>query len=306
MKILALIAIMALIPSAGAASWSSTVSTDTNSWSIYRQSGNLSFDYYQSVQGMISPVDFRGRALNPYFSAYKEVDMNYVRLRDRTSAFQGRYSSDETVMLRSSTANPVCLNITKLAGSPIYTIQYSEQWPVVLKSSRTVEYSGREINDREFAGNNLDFAGSSLLYNKELSKETKVGLLLTKMNATVLATDEAILSADFMASREMDYSIRTHTTGIADLKYRQTGTRYNFKRSSYNTLNEGEERYYGIYDISRHIRMKSDFLNTSSIDDWMPCCSGGWDSMNYHDKKGLGASTRGVFDCTCYKVLSKG
>ena len=89
---------------------------------------------------------------------------------------------------------------------------------MVLKSSKSVKYSRKEINDR-------DFAGSDLLYNKELTKDTKIGLLLRRLNATVLATN-AIVSADFMPLKEMDYRITTHTTGIADMKYRQTGPSY--------------------------------------------------------------------------------
>ena len=65
---------------------------------------------------------------------------------------------------------------------------------MILRSSKTIKYSGKEINDREFAGNNLDYAGSNLLYNKDLSKETNVGMLLRNMNATVFATNDNIHS----------------------------------------------------------------------------------------------------------------
>ncbi|TFH49459.1 MAG: hypothetical protein E4G89_04790 [Methanothrix sp.] len=58
----------ALACTAGAASWSGSVKTDSDSWSITRESSNLSFIYEQSVQGQISPVDYRGRTLSPYHS----------------------------------------------------------------------------------------------------------------------------------------------------------------------------------------------------------------------------------------------
>ena len=301
---IALILGLALISSGSATFWSSTVGTKSSSWSIYRQSGNLSFDYSQSVQGTVSPVDYHGRSLSPYHSAYQEVNVNDVRLRDRTSAFQGNYSSEGLMYLRSDTSNSISIDTTKF-GSPVYTIQYVEQWPVILKYGKNMRYSGREINDREFVGNNLDFAGSSLLYNQELSKDTYAGLLLKRMNATVLATDDAILSAEFMPSREMIYRINTHTTGIADLKYRLTDSKYDFKHALYPVLSEGEERYVGTYNISRSIHIKSDFeksdLENSTTDDWLPCCFAGWSDMNSLDKRDSGVSAKEIFDCSCGK-----
>jgi hypothetical protein len=36
---------------------------------------------------------------------------------------------------------------------------------------------------------------------------------------------------------------------------------------------EGEERYYGDYNINRSIHMKSDFPRYEEEDDWISCCS---------------------------------
>jgi hypothetical protein len=157
-------------------------------------------------------------------------------------------------------------------------------------------YSGKEINDRDFAGNNKDFTGSDLLYKKELTKDTMFGLLLKRLNATVQATNDAILSADFMPLKEMDYRITARTTGIADMKYRQTGPSYELKHSIYTTVNEGDELYYGTYDITRHIHMKSDFQNYTLTYDWLPCnCISGWIDMPYYDRKGFGAGAKDIF-----------
>ncbi len=300
-----IILILLATSNASAAFWASSVSTNSSSWSIYRQSESLLFNYSQLVQGTISPVDYHGRTLNPYISSNQDIKMNDVRQCDRTSALQGAYASAEETSMRSDAYNPVYVNITKPSGSPFYTVQYFEQWPVILLSSKALRYSGKEINDREVEGNNLDFARSELLYNKRLSKDTRVGLLLRGMNATVIATDDSIISAQFMPLKEMDYRIAAQTTGIADLKYRQTGPDYNVKRETYSVINEGDERYVGLYNISRHIYMNSYFQNITTDYDWLSCCYGGWDTMSLYDRKGFGASTKGVFDCTCYKVLSK-
>ena len=232
---IALILSMVFITTTSADYWSASVEANSSSWSIHRQSDNIVFDYSQSVQGTVSPVSYKGRSLSPYYSGYQDVNVNDVRLRDRTSALQGSYSSEEQMSLQSDITNPIYGNVTKLAGRSLITVQLFEEWPVILKSSKTIKYSGMEINDREFAGNNLDFAGSNLLYNKELSKETNVGMLLRNMNATVFATNDndTLLSADFMPNKEMYYDTRTYTTGIADMKYRQTSSSYDFKRGTY-------------------------------------------------------------------------
>jgi hypothetical protein len=206
--------------------------------------------------------------------------------------------------LQSDTTEPTLINTTAEGG--LFTIQIYEEWPVILKSSKTIKYSGMEINDREFAGNSQDFAGSNLLYNKELSKETNVGMLLRNMNATVFATDDAILSTDFMPNKEMYYDTRTYTTGIAEMKYRQTSSNYDFKRGTYTVLGEGDERYSGDYNISRSIHMKSDFQYSDLEDDWLPCCFSGVNDMNPLEVRDPGFGPKDVFDCTCYMSHAEG
>jgi hypothetical protein len=81
-----------------------------------------------------------------------------------------------------------------------------------------------------------------LLYNKELTKEMNMGLLLKRLNATVVATNGAIVSADFIPLKEMDYRITAHTTGIADMKYRQTGPTYNDQKG----FGVGAKEIFGV------------------------------------------------------------
>jgi len=65
--------VIVMISAASAASWSGSVKTDSDSWSITRESSNLSFTYEQSVQGQIAPVDYRGRTLSPYHLYYRDL-----------------------------------------------------------------------------------------------------------------------------------------------------------------------------------------------------------------------------------------
>jgi hypothetical protein len=271
-----------------------SLSVDTNSshWSIYRESNNISFSLSSSVEGKISPVKSHGRILSPYQSYYEEVGSNDVRLRQRTSALEGVYRSSDEIELQSVIyPDDIEITVDKPAGTDVYTLEYkNENWPVILKASRTLAYSGKQINNREFEGNNGDFVGSNFLYNHELSKEQRSVIWLLRANATVKATDEAILLAEFKPTRYLGYLIRSNSTGIADFSYRQRDFRYNVKHQTYPVITEGEERYYGAYNLARKIEMRSIFEKSNDTEDdiesWLSCCYRGRD-----DKGGQGANS---------------
>jgi hypothetical protein len=286
-----------LIFTAQGASWSGSVKTDSNSWSIFRESSNMSFTYDNSVQGTISPVDYRYGTLSPYHSYYEDVLVNDVGVKERTSALQGSFRSEEQFLLKSSINNSVNATIYKPAGSDVYTIDFYERWPVMLSYNKSLNYSGKGINNREFVGNNHDYAGANFLYNHELSKEQSLNMNLERMNATIFATDEAIDSYEVKATRDTQYRLQTHSTGIANFKWGQVDT-------NDEVINAGDERFVGVYDIVKNIRMKSRFDKDKKEDSWLPCCSGGYFSMNPLDQKSL-ISARGVFDCSCFIVPAK-
>lgn len=69
-----------------------------------------------------------------------------------------------------------------------------------------------------------------------------------------------------------------------------------------NPAIEIDEDYWGTYHIEKNMTLEVPYKRTELKEDWLPCCFGGWDTMNYRDQKGFGKSTKGVFDCTCFKV----
>jgi hypothetical protein len=296
-----------LILGADADNWYSGVDANSSHWLISRQSNNISFDLSSSVKGKISPVESRGRILSPYQSYYEEVGANDVRLKQRTSALEGNYGSSDEIRLQSVVyPDTIEILIVKPAGTDIYTIDYkNEMWPVLLSVSRTLIYSGQQINSREFEGNNGDFVGANFLYSNALTKEQRSVIWLDRMNATVLATDDAILMAEFKPTKYLGYLIRANNTGIADLSYRQRDFRYDVRHQNYPAITEGEERYYGTYDMARKIEIRSIFEKYNDTDDdansWLQCCYGGWEDMERSYQKSFGASARGIFDCTCYE-----
>ncbi len=298
---LAFIIILATISSASADYWQSSIGTNSSSWSIHRQSGNMTFIQSSLVEGKIAPIEFRGVLLSPYSSYYSEIKANDVQLRERTSALEGDYRSEEETRLWSNIEDEIDIDYVKPSGTNVYTFSFREKWPVSLTSRRTLEYSGRQINDRDFEGNNMDFAGSNLLYNSKLFKDRSAVMWLEKMNATVLATDDSILSAEFMPTKYLGYQIQTNTTGIADLRYKQAGSQYNVKRYDYPPLSESDERYYGTYALSRKIEMRSQYPHYNETDDetddyeWLPCCSWHDPSLDYQH----GCSVDMIFNCSC-------
>jgi hypothetical protein len=279
-------------------SWHGYVKTTTDTWSIYKQSENISFTSDQYIEGKIEAFRGpRGRILSPYCSYFRDVDLDDVRLKDRTSAWEGNYSSSEMMNVRAKVNPPIGLDISKPAGSDIYRVDIYEEWPVNISAYKTLEYSGKGINDRDFAENNLDYAGTNLLYNTKLSKNLIVELSLERMNATVLATDDNIIQVERKATRDLNFRLSAHTTGIANIKFQQSGPLFDrFSPTNYEILNKGEGRYYGVFNLKENIRMKSGFDDLKPDDDWLTCCCQGWTDMNALDK--IPHSSDGIFDCT--------
>lgn len=293
-RVFFLLFLTALICPASAVSWTGGVSntSDGSSWSIQRQSGTIGFDLSSSVEGEISPITVTpsGRIAYQYYTHYANIEVNDVRLKERTAAIEGVYSSENLIMLRAEAEVDVNMTAFKPNNSDVWTITFEENWPVILNASRSIDYVGQGINDRDCVGNNLDKAISSFLYNKEFSKERTAGLVLERMNVTVIATNETIIRADFMPTKSLDYEVQSHTTGIADFRYRQTGL-------NGSEVNYGEERYLGTYDITRKIGMESDYSQEVDESNWLACCIGGCSDVELACDHIWVES--GVFDCVC-------
>ena len=293
----------ALIGCVSAESWTGQVITNTSSWQISRQSTNLSMDISGYVEGTISPVERQGRVLSPYAHYSKDVAANGVTIKERTAAYQGKYKAEEQLKMRSKLLS-AGYEINKPAGTSIWTVDFYSEWPLFINSSRSIDYIGRSINDKELIGNGEDNVGAAFLYNTKLSKEENFKLSTKSLNATIIATDDKILDAELDEDKELDYGLNVHSTGIADLKFKQSSSHYVIGSGDYATLSESEERYVGDYNITRKIRMKSDHDREKLEDEsWLPCCSEGGTDMNPLDK--IDHSAESVFDCTCFRPLEK-
>jgi len=255
-----------LITSAEASYWSATVRTNTTSWHIYRQSETMAFNFSGSFEGRISPVEYHGNTINSHYSSYVEIIANDVRLSERTSAYDGKIQSDSNINLESSDEKDINITIDK--PSDIATIEHSEQWPVRIVTGGRLEYFGREINSRRFEGNSGDYIKANFFYSPELIDQWETIFILERMNATVKATNDNIISADFMPTRYLGNKMDAHTTGIADLSYKLSSPHYDFRVKQYPALAQSDERYYGSFNISRLVETRSLFNENDTSDEY--------------------------------------
>lgn len=59
------------------------------------------------------------------------------------------------------------------------------------------------------------------------------------------------------------------------------------------------------FDFATKMNLTLPVYRIRAEDSLLPCCSGGWEDMVSSEKKGFGASAKGIFDCTCPKVPTK-
>ncbi len=297
--VLILIFFILLTGIASSESWFGYVKTTNNTWNIYRHSNNFSYNSDQYIEGMIKSFEGpRGRVLSSYCSRFENMNLNDVNLNKRTGAMEGNYSSSEHVSAQAHINPPIGLDIIKPANSDIYVIDFIEKWPADISSNQSLKYSGMGINNRDLSGINFNFIETNFLYNKQLSKNLIVKMELEKMNATVIATNDTIISAEKKATGNLDFRISTSTTGIANFMYQQSESEFSsVPMTGHEILNRGEERYQGSFEINRNIQMNSQFDNSKEYDYWLPCCYEGFEDMSIFDKREI--SLNRIFNCTC-------
>ena len=65
---------------------------------------------------------------------------------------------------------------------------------------------------------------------------------------------------------------------------------------------EIDEDYIGTFSLSKKMSQDFEYNWKREADDWLPCCSGGWNDMSYTTKRDFGLNANGVFDCTCFSL----
>lgn len=176
----------------------------------YPEGERVYFHLSGSVKGDISAIEVtpRGRLATPPQSYYANVNDQENKFQGRTTALEGYCSSDE---LMSNSVRAV------LHPAPGVIKPDTCEYYYGVYGSKTIEYTGKGLNDREYLGRERSYySGAEFLYNKEFSKE------------------------------RLSTSLKVHTTGIADLEFREIDSGGNLSR-------EFVDRYTEIFDIERHI-----------------------------------------------------
>lgn len=63
-----------------------------------------------------------------------------------------------------------------------------------------------------------------------------------------------------------------------------------------------DDYYRGAFTISNKMKIGYKATVSKVEDEWLPCCWGGWASMNIKDKESFPVDVNRVFNCTCFSV----
>jgi hypothetical protein len=220
------------------------------------------------------------------FNRYGDIGLDEVRIKDRTSAANGSIFLNEKMDIKADDSNDVTFAANKLPGVNDWYVTVNESWPVRIDSYRSLDFKGRQINDKESFGNNFESAGSSLLYAESLRKDTAVTLILKDavFQAIINDTNNSnkslpnltfIISDKFLPNLTLIMDQRLSFNGQATLKYRHSQDRM--------PVLEGEDYFWGTFTAERNINSTSIHYNSTDIDpDMMPCCLDPQDLREYN------------------------
>lgn len=203
-------------------------------------------------------------------SAYTNIVATDVENKIRMAAMRGNYNESDFITLSARDQDGVNMTIDKPAGSDLVTTEWRENWPLTFTMGHKMQYAGKGINYRNFAGNNRDYAGTNFLYNTRFTELTLLGTNVTNTSVIVVASPAGIVSADVLGNRFLNYNSKTTNDGIASLKYQTAGGRLAANGQQFKQ-NFGDERYVGQFNITRHMQIKIRFINRSTDDDWIKC-----------------------------------
>jgi hypothetical protein len=252
--------------------WHGYVAINGSSWQIDRHSENITLASIEASKGNITSLQItpQGRSIGGYYSRYANMNANDVVSKERTSADQGSLRYAEISNLRANIGESITQNISKANDSDITFVEFNEYWPSQIQSRRHLYYSGSQINDRDYGGNNFDYVGTSFLYNTILEKDRTYGMILQKMNVSIAATDESFLQIDYLPTKTLLYSGKSYSTGMAGLKY---GMASEDQRSlikgiiNYDVL--GSQDYYGTAFMNLSMNLSSKNMVHQYRDSWL-------------------------------------
>jgi hypothetical protein len=202
----------------------------------------IKFNYDGLSQGNISNIEVtpKGRLVSSYYSHVANINLENIKLIERTSAFQGAYKSEDFIKLELDKA----LIKDAFIYSPFFVLNIKGTITVSSwDARRNIEYSGKGINDRDYSFNDFNqygkYANAALFYdNMDFSKERS-----------------------FKSPGE--FSIKAKATGRAELK-----SNYGLK----DTFLVKNEFYNGKFNISMNNKYgfgSVGVVNDANCSDWL-------------------------------------
>lgn len=203
-------------------------------------------------------------------SVYTNVVATDVKNKIRLAAKIGRFNESDFITVKARDEGCINMTIDKPSGLDLARIDWTETWPITVTMGHEMQYSGKGINYRNFAGNNRDYAGTNFLYNTKLKELTLLGTNVSNTNVTVITSPEGIVSAEVLGNRYLNYNSQTSSNGIASLKYQTTGG--DFAEDGQPMIqNFNDERYVGKFNITRHMQIKIKSISISPYENLSNC-----------------------------------
>jgi hypothetical protein len=270
---------------------------------------NTTFDFEQSVQG------------NGYFMTYMYAKSGNIAFKNYAHG-SGSINNEATLTYQNMSTK-THNNYADYNDFYQNCIQFKEDNAMVYAPMRIA------VGNGYYAANPLDY--SSLLKEKTWAKNYRAG---TSMHHEVEYAHALDKELDLTLKEKVNYTwdpvvegtgytqlkvvedvtdgkahigvLQASTDTISKIGYLNpdlTDARYaGMKNSAWrNPAVEIDEDYWGTYHIEKNMTLEVPYYKKTALDDWLPCCSGGFDFMTYADKKAFKSAT-GVFDCTCFKA----
>jgi hypothetical protein len=242
----------------------------SNERSYAVRGGKISFDEQQRLQTVEGPVQI---------TIYLKGSQEEISIPDES----GNGQSSNTTLSESA------------------EIEIDENWPAGYANYKKLTYNGPNMHSKEFYNNNGDVFTSSI-DSWKLEKESlyRTSLNRTLINAFVYPTQVAV---DTKMNRSSFYALSMNSLGLTHIGISRADTTNTPSKEMTKKKPDVwiSEDYIGEHEINLKLNMADSIIRKREQDDYIPCCSGGYNDMRKTDLIGL--SSDSVFNCSCANFL---
>jgi hypothetical protein len=226
---------------------------------------------YQNIVGLNISLSNRGHGSGSY-SHESELDlMNSAKTDDATS--EAKVTSENIIDFKESTdfsSRPTGLNYGKsfkMGGYQSLGLEVTRIWNLAEGTSMDVRFDHIDTLSKSIAAN--------LYWVDKVNSDDEFNRSLTKKGRSNLKIDAAFSGRGHIGALQVKGDVHN-----ADLLV--------------------DQDYLGTYSISSNMTMETSDPLEQSVSSFLPCCSGGFSSMDVPDQKAF-KSAQGIFDCTCFE-----